>query len=1032
MRNFSRLMLVSGVLSIVLALYFATRLISEPLKTAALADLRIDAVSVSELKSGNLLHLRLQGRGFDSLTRVSLTLDTGNQRAILADLKTPGHIEQVKTSGHLAYLAANRQGVLVADVSNPRHPRLIGGETQSFKAAWDLEVDGRLLFVSDVAQGLIILDVSDPAHPRPIGSYRSDDRSFGLSLMPDGYLLLAQGLKGVLILDVSDPSRPRKAGQIPARDFVWNVAVREQTVFVADGRTGLQIYDVSDPLRPRSLAQFAAPKYAYDIDLQDNLLFLTDSQKGLLVFDIDDPANPLLRGELALQGRPRSVKAEGSLVYVSADRAGLYVVAVDDSAQPRVLGQILTGFSARNVAKAGANLLVADGQNGLRVISPDLISSRHFLYELPSDHEVSALAAADDRLYAAQRQGGLQSFQVDPLSPTPLGDFRMPFARGIQGVAFADYLFLASGELGLQVLKVPEPGRVKLVGSLPLEGFIHEVLLLDEGRTALVAAGPAGVQVLDVSQPHRPVRVNALDTLGNVIALLPMGEQVMALERGGRVHVLDCRQANNPLLVRSFAFPDVLVSFALLGDSLVVGTEKRGLYLLDLATLDAPLIFKNVLPELRAVIVHVSGSFLYAIGIEGVGRESLYVFEHSEDGALKQISHRDGYTGSFRIQTLGNALYVQQGHSLEVWDQTNPHGAHPVKILPQTDSVSFMIPAGKLAYLLFEKGGMQLLDISDPLDPQRQSLALPGLNSIIGLRVFKDHLMALDRVAGLHIFAMTPDGGLHHLTSLQFSRSLKDWSIEGDRLLLLDMDARLMVFDIANPARPEPLETLSFELESPTSVASLRNLLFLADRNKGLQVWNMADAQTPTFLGETQIPWPKADFAAIEDMVVWGERILVANGKAGLSQFEFKEGLRHTESLDLAGHCRKIRLFGDLALIHSFRVGIHIVDLSNPRKLVHLSTIHTTESITDFLLADDKIWLAQPGGIKAVPLPVLAQRVILRSSGEMEAEFSLPPAPGTYTVRVMRGREIFELPGALSFAGRAAPEHLSMADTQNE
>lgn len=1032
MRNFSRLMLISGVLSIVLALFFAARLISEPLKTSAPADLRIDAVSVSESKSGDFLHLRLQGRGFDSLTRVSLALDTGNQRAILADLKTPGHIEQVKTSGHLAYLAANRQGVLVADISDPRHPRLIGGENHLFKAAWDLQVDGQLLYVSDVAQGLIILDVSDPADLRPIGSYLSDDRSFGLSLQPDGYLLLAQGLKGVLILDVSDPSRPRKAGHIPARDFVWNVAVRDQTVFVADGRSGLQIYDVSDPLRPRSLAEFVALHHAYDIDLQDNLLFLTDARRGLLVFDIDDPAKPLLLGELAVQGRPRSVKAEGSLVYVSADRAGLYVVSVEDPARPKLIGQILTGFSARNVAKAGAYLLVADGQNGLRVVSPTLISSRHFLYELHSDQEISALVAADDRLYAAQRQGGLQSFQFGPISPLPLGYFRGPFARGVQGVAFAQYLFLASGEMGLQVLEVPEPGHVKLVGSLPLEGFIHEVLLLDEGRTALLAAGPAGVQVLDVSQPQRPVRVTALATLGNVIALLPMGEQVLALERGGRVHVLDCRQADNPLLVRSFTFPDVLVSFALLDGRLVVGTEKRGLYLLDLGAPDALPILRNVLPELRAVKVHVSGSFLYAVGIEGVGRQSLSMFELSEDGALNQISRRNLSTGSSRIQTLGDALYVQIDQTLEVWDQTNPHAADPVITLPQADFGSLMILAGNLAYILFEKGGMQLLDISDPFDPQPQPLALPGLNSIAGLGVFKDHLMLLDRVAGLHIFAMTADGGFHHLTSLKFPRPLKDWSIEGDRLLLLDRDARLMVFDVADPARPEALETLSFEMQNPSSVAAHRETLVLADRNKGLQLWTLADAKAPSFLGEAQIPWPKGAFATVEDVVVRGERILVANGKAGLSQFEFKKGLRHTETLDLAGHCRKIRVFGDLALIHSHRVGIHLVDLGNPRKLVHLSTIHTTENITDFLLADDKIWLAQPGGIRAVPLPVLAQRMHLRSSGELEAQFPLPPAPGTYTLRVMRGRESFELPGAVSFAGKAAPERLSRADTQNE
>jgi hypothetical protein len=1032
MNHFPRVILVVAITSLLAALGIALMLLWGPLKPGSLEDLYLESVAVLPEGGDQTLHLRLTGRGFDSNTQVSLSLDHDNRGAVVGFTRTPGHVEQVKVGGDLAYLAGNRHGVLVVDISDPHWPRILGGERNSFKSAWDLALDGDLLFVSDTQQGLVVLDVADPTRPRPIGHYPSSDACFGVALMPGKFVALAQGLKGVLILDISDPENPRKAGRIPSLDFSWNVAVRDRLVFIADGRGGLQIVDIEEPAQPRPLAQIAPEKHVRGIAVQNHHLFLTDSKRGLLVFDVSDPAAPVLLSELPVSGRPRSVQVSDNRVYLSADRSGVIAIDVADPARPQLIGQVLPGFGTRNVDVAGEYLLVASGHNGLQVLAADRIGPRPSLYDLPFGGEVSALAGGAERLHLAVRNEGLKTI----LSSTRAGDIRSALTglmiEGRQGVVGDDYLFLASGEFGLQILEINAGVRLHLVGEFPVPSFVHEVALFKEGRTALLAAGVLGVKIIDVTRPHQPRLLGALGDLGNIVALQVWDDRLIALERGGQVHLLDVHQPAQPRLLSTILLPDALKSMTLLDHTLLIGTEKSGLFLLDLDDWDQTPTANRLLPNLRLVDVMTSGSRIYILGLETNNDYSLYIFEKYSGAAPQQWSRTTLGRGKKRFKVQGEVLYLLKGNSLDIWDVSDPQVPQYVQSLPQFGTLSSLIFRGAQGFALSATGTLQYLDFTNPLHPVSLALEMPGLNDVLALEVLGNYLLALDRRAGLRTFAYDAEDVLREVGSLSFPRPLRDWQILGQRAYVLDNEGWLFAVELSNLDRPRKSAQWNLRVPKARNLAVRDNVFVVANRDDGIQVWTLDDETAPRLLDQMQIPWPRGEFARAEDVALVGERILVANGHAGLTLLELKTNgrLRFVETLDLAGYCRKIKVYGGLVLIESHQAGIHLVDISDPRRLVHAGTIQALDSLADFLLEGHQLWMAHSSGVTAIPLPLAGRRIGLQSSERLDAEFSLPSMAGPYTVRVMRGRQSFELPGALFISAGGKSPKFSLADAQ--
>jgi hypothetical protein len=198
----------------------------------------------------------------------------------------------VQLVGDLAYVAAEKDGLLIIDVSDPISPTLRGANVTPENTAY-LHIEGQVAYALDnralggTANILYTLDISDPSNPTILGSYQDSatiDVARGMDVVDNiAYIATGQSLQ---MLDVSDPAHPTRRGSynVPS----WGVRVIGTWAYVTTS-SGLDIVDVSDPLHPALLGSYTGPAAGGNrVEVVGDLVYVTAGWSGLHILRVSD------------------------------------------------------------------------------------------------------------------------------------------------------------------------------------------------------------------------------------------------------------------------------------------------------------------------------------------------------------------------------------------------------------------------------------------------------------------------------------------------------------------------------------------------------------------------------------------------------------------------------------------------------------------------------------------------------------------------------------------------------------------------
>ena len=250
--------------------------------------------------------------------------------------------------------SSRRNGIVIAQVYDPRHPQVIAeftdGVTAGVHSAFiyqQPEPDGRVhVYATNNGTGAIhIIDITDPYNPVEASRWRTPRPDAGRTLhdvdVQDGLAYLSYWNDGLVILDVGNgvkggsPENPQflsqfkydlndmyrevelvgGSGFIRGTHTAWRYndyvfiadevfpanpvrGARDASAFRAYGN--LQVLDVSDLENPRSVAWYE-PEFggSHNIWVEDDKLYLGAYNGGFRIFDVSGE----LRGDLRAQGR---------------------------------------------------------------------------------------------------------------------------------------------------------------------------------------------------------------------------------------------------------------------------------------------------------------------------------------------------------------------------------------------------------------------------------------------------------------------------------------------------------------------------------------------------------------------------------------------------------------------------------------------------------------------------------------------------------------------------------------------------------
>jgi len=249
--------------------------------------------------------------------------------------------------------ASNRRnGIVIASLEDPRHPRRISEFTEGVTAGvhsafvYHQPSHGTHVYLTNNGTNAMhVVDIGDPHSPREVGRWRSPAPGAGGSLhdidVQDGIAYLSYWNEGLILLDVGNglrggsPADPRFIAQykydlnemyrnvevdggpgfIRGTHTAWRygdyVFIADE-VFPSDPQRGtrdgsasraygnLQVIDVSDLENLRSVAWYVPEDGGvHNIWVENDILYMGAYNSGFRVFDVSGE----LRGDLRAQGR---------------------------------------------------------------------------------------------------------------------------------------------------------------------------------------------------------------------------------------------------------------------------------------------------------------------------------------------------------------------------------------------------------------------------------------------------------------------------------------------------------------------------------------------------------------------------------------------------------------------------------------------------------------------------------------------------------------------------------------------------------
>ncbi|MCB9872746.1 MAG: Ig-like domain-containing protein [Planctomycetaceae bacterium] len=278
----------------------------------------------------------------------------------------------------LAFIAADLDGLVIADVSNPLVPIQVGqvGRVgQAFAVAVDTEVQVAVVRTNTEA---VVIDVRNPSAPKILRRIRGITKANAVPqvLFHQGLIYTQHDSSSTFRIMVHDSTNGQRIGELAFDEPVFDMSIDRGLLYVvtspqactqnSPGSGSLHIFDLTDgSLSPISeiainndaRGLFVAGDVAYitngkTTDVQKLLYRCLSTGGGYSTVDVSNPASPMLisdvdtpatteGGEILASGAVQMVVTEGGLALISANHS----VELHDASMLDVTYNLLQRFA---------------------------------------------------------------------------------------------------------------------------------------------------------------------------------------------------------------------------------------------------------------------------------------------------------------------------------------------------------------------------------------------------------------------------------------------------------------------------------------------------------------------------------------------------------------------------------------------------------------------------------------------------------------------------------------------------------------
>lgn len=799
-----------------------------------------------------------------------LNVEINDHRARFVEIggHNPGpSIQKVTVMGNIAYLLASDRTLRVFRVSRPRQVEELAVINLEFDAS-TLQVEGQRLYLAAERNSVLIFDISNPADPAPLRQITTAEVIKDIFITGEDFAYLAAGQGGLRVFDISAPEQMSEVGSYSLPIDANRVVVSDGKVYLADRDMGLYIIDPELQMGFQSIASDEQRRgNAEDIAVDDRYAYLASSGQGLRVIDLTDPQAPEAVAEYDTEGQASGVSLAGDFIYLADGTNGVRVLFLTEGERGAIevheRASIPTQGSATNCEIVDQLLFLADGPGGLGIYNLSNPSSPQEVGRERSLGWAYDIEVLGDYVYLAAGEAGLRVINVlDPTLPAEIGAFdtsgeaRSLSVQRKPGNPEQILVYLADGPGGLLVIDVTDPRSPRQVDSLDVEGFVHDIQLA--GDLAYVTTEEKGLRVISIADPTQLTEVGSFDTPGQAYGLdLHSGRAFIAdFNRGLRILSLE-----NPQSPREIGFFEIhrTARRILVRDDLAfLSDSESGFRIADVSNPRRP----------REIGHFDQGGLVEDLAVRDrvafiAGDSGILAVDFTDPRNPVIISGLRMIGRPFALEIAGNYAYLAAGeYGMQTVDIRDPANMRLTSLYDTPGLAQDIFLSGNYAYIANGEAGFEIVLISDPQEPRTASI-LDQFKDARSVVVSSGYAYLADWPNGVWVIDVREPVDPRIVELIKVEGIPIDLEIFGPYLLVAAGDQGVQVIYIQDPGHPRVIgkaqpEGLTLDLALDWRPAADEEpgglFVFLAKNENGLEIMEGTAVAAPVRLGMYQTP----------------------------------------------------------------------------------------------------------------------------------------------------------------------------------
>ena len=502
-------------------------------------------------------------------------------------------------------------------------------------------------------------------------------------------------------------------------------------------------------------------------------------------------------------------------------------------------------------------------------------------------------------------------------APEKVGEFTIDTYYIYDVCAKGNYVFTACGSDGIQVLDISDLNDIQLIENYTdIDDGNIETLTIS-GNQLHIAGSFTNYYILDCTDPTDLSLIGEFTPQTTVEKILVEGDNVFLTENADPgVEIVSISDPSNPSQTTTFAEYDEDIAIV---DDVVLLQESNSLALYNISTIASPsfIIDTNVsTPNLW-----VEGDYLYFTDVY----EILNIWDISNISDMIQLGtfYTTGYSN--RVAVSGDYAYVADGRDgLEVIDISDP--IDPEVVFTYTYSINTTVNdvfiVGNVLYVAHGGYGLFVFDITNKASP----VLLGSYDTFFGLGVGRaievtgDYGFLANDYNGFEVLDVSNPAAItrtEHAVTLGWCYDL---TVQGDYLYVAQGIFGMLVYDISNREDIECVATRDNLFGTAIGIDATDDYVYLADRGQGLRVYDVSNHSNPVSVGQYK------DWGTVYDVNIYGTKAYLGTS-SGLVILDISNPEALTEAgLDLRlNDCISPIVYGDFILAASGGSGLQIV-----------------------------------------------------------------------------------------------------------